>query len=274
MNTYVTLSKRLGQSPIQPFCLSYGMGVDSTAMIVELARRYRAGDQFARPDVITFADTGGEMPETYAYEPVIQEFLRSVGFPALVTVRYVPKKTKNGHYTTLEQNCLVNKTLPSLAFGYKKCSLKWKRQPQDKYRASLDIIKAAWKAKQKAVVAIGYDAGPKDMRRSSIQDDAKYSYIYPLREWGWDRPRCKKEILAEGLPLPPKSACFFCPARKPDEVVDLCLDHPDLARRIVQMETNAAPNLTTIEGLWRKSTKKRPGSMSLFIIKTMNCSGC
>ena len=31
------------------------------------------------------------------------------------------------------------------------------------------------------------------------------------------------------------------------------------------METVAAPNLVTIEGLWRSSTKRRPGSMSGFL---------
>ncbi len=40
--------------------VSYGVGLDSTAMLVEMHNRGM------RPDLILFSDTGGEKPETYA----------------------------------------------------------------------------------------------------------------------------------------------------------------------------------------------------------------
>lgn len=89
--------------------VAYGLGVDSTAMLVELARRD------IRPDLILFADTGGEKPETYEYLHVIRPFLASVGFPDVVTVRYQPKRAV---YHTLEGQCLHTGTLP-LAYGGK-----------------------------------------------------------------------------------------------------------------------------------------------------------
>src|SRR5262249_20095839 len=55
--------------------VAYGAGVNSTAMLIGL---YRMG---IRPDRILFADTGGENPETYAYLPVIQRWLASLGVP-------------------------------------------------------------------------------------------------------------------------------------------------------------------------------------------------
>ncbi len=79
------------------------------------------------------------------------------------------------------------------------------------------------------------------------------------------------EIAAAGLPVPMKSSCFFCPAMQPAEVRWLVENHPDMADRIVAMETAAAPNLVKIEGLWRNGTKgtrggqARPGKMSTFI---------
>jgi 3'-phosphoadenosine 5'-phosphosulfate sulfotransferase (PAPS reductase)/FAD synthetase len=93
-----------------PLVVAYGLGVDSTAMLIEFA--YRG----IRPDLILFADTGGEKPETYAYLPVIQDYLAHVGFPAVVTVRYVPTRAV---YDTLEEQCLHTGTLPSLAYGGK-----------------------------------------------------------------------------------------------------------------------------------------------------------
>jgi hypothetical protein len=39
----------------------------------------------------------------------------------------------NGQRMTLEDECLMSTTLPSLAFGYKKSSQKHKIAPQDKH---------------------------------------------------------------------------------------------------------------------------------------------
>ncbi len=245
-----------------PLVVAYGLGVDSTAMLVGM---YRRG---IRPDKILFADVGGEKPETYAYLPVIQAWLAKVGFPAVEVVRYEPKHTR---YTTLEGNCLANKTLPSLAFGRKSCSIKFKREPQDKHCKAWVPAQRAWAEGRQVVKAIGYDAGPKDARRSKIKDDARYTYRYFLREWGWDREECIRQIARAGLPVPVKSACFFCPSTKPEELRQLAADHPELAERIIAIEAAAAPRLTKIEGLWRKGTKgtrggeKKPGSMTVFL---------
>ena len=246
----------------EPLAVAYGLGVDSTAMLVQFQRLG------LRPDLILTADTGGEKPETYAYLPVMQAWLASVGFPPVVVVQRA--KSKKG-YTTLEGNCLINQTLPSLAFGRKSCSLKWKREPQEKYTNHFPPALAAWAAGQRVVKAIGYDAGPKDARRGKkLKPDKKYRYWYPLREWGWDRERCAAEIGAAGLPLPPKSSCFFCPAMQPAEVAELTAQHPDLAERICAMEAGAQPKLLKIKGLWGRGTKTKPGAMTTFI---RSCQG-
>jgi hypothetical protein len=104
--------------------VAYGAGVNSTAMLVEFARRR------IRPDLILFADTGGEKPETYAYLSVIRPFLATFGFPDVITVRYQPVRAA---YDTLEDQCLYTGTLPSLAYGGRSCSMKYKRDPQDRY---------------------------------------------------------------------------------------------------------------------------------------------
>lgn len=94
--------------PLPVLVVAYGMGVDSTAMLIGLAARG------IRPAAILFADTGGEKPETYAYLPVIQGYLTRVGFPPVITVRYEPTRAA---YRTLEEQCLHTGTLPSLAYG-------------------------------------------------------------------------------------------------------------------------------------------------------------
>jgi hypothetical protein len=250
----------------QPVAVSYGLGVDSTAMLVGMVHRGW------RPDLILFANVGDERPPTYAYLPTMNEYLRKNNFPEVTVVQYVPKRFKHRSYSTLEGNCLANKTLPSLAFGGKSCSLKWKAAPMDKYVDSYAPFKP-WRESGGVIKRlIGYDDGPKDSRRGATRPDPKYEYCYPLREWHWDRERCEEEIRGVGLPVPIKSACFHCPSTQKDELVWLAKEFPDLARRAVIMEDVARPNLKAIEGLWRNGIKgtrkpesKRPGSWRTFL---------
>lgn len=64
----------------------------------------------------------------------------------------------------------------------------------------------------------------------------RYRCRYPLREWGIDRAECGRIITRAGLPLPPKSACFFCPAMRDVEIRLLAREHPDLHRLALEME--------------------------------------
>jgi hypothetical protein len=224
----------------EPLVVAYGMGVDSTAMLVELARRH------IRPDLILFADTGGEKPETYTYLPVIQQFLECVGFPPLVTVN------RTGKDASLEAECLRKGLLPSLAYGGKSCSLKWKRDPQDKYVNHWQPAIECWRSGGKVTKAIGFDAGPSDGRRAKFTEDRKYRYVYPLIEWQMNRESCKRSIESAGLPVPIKSACFFCPAMKKPEIIALKDAHPELLDRALAIERIAQPKLRSVKGLGRR----------------------
>lgn len=248
-----------------PIVLSYGLGLDSTAVLGKL--HYHG----IRPDYIMFADVGSEHDETYDYLPVIQGWLKQVGFPPVVVVRYTPKRFKYERYVNIWENCVVNRTLPSLAFGRKGCSLKWKAEPMDKHLESLDWVKATFAAGQQIQRLIGYDCGCQDIKRftkakqkvEAGKTDPRYHYVYPLQSWGMDRIACAALVVAHmKLPVPHKSSCFFCPAMKPDEVAAL---PQEKLEQIVIMEALAAPNLQTVEGLWRTSTKTRPGRMTDFI---------
>lgn len=220
--------------------VSYGAGTNSTAMLVEMVNRG------IRPDVITFADTGGERPTTYEYCSMFSDWLVYKNFPPIVTVK---KVTKDGNILTLEQNCLNEKMLPSIAYGFKSCSLKYKVSPQDKYFNSLESAKKEWSDGKKVIKFIGYDAD--EERRAKIFDDDKYEYKYPLIEWGMGRDECVQSIIDAGLTLPGKSACFFCPSSKPKEIRQLKNEFPELLRRAIAIEENAFDNLTSVKGLGR-----------------------
>ena len=254
-----------------PLVVAYGGGVDSSAMLILMARRG------IRPDLILMADTGGEKPQTYEYvNTTFRDWLRAVQFPPVVWVRR--GKGKKVPYMTLEGQCLYHGTLPSIAFRRNKtCSIKWKREPQDRYVVSWPPATRCWEQGKRVLKAIGFDAGPSDGRR--IKDSTTcgecghkwtperggllqlecpvcqekveelYDYWYPLAEWGYDREACKEVIRSEGLAVPIKSACFFCPSAKKHEIQWLSENHPDLLRRSLQMEERAWPKLRGIKGL-------------------------
>ncbi|TXI25556.1 MAG: phosphoadenosine phosphosulfate reductase [Roseateles sp.] len=242
----------------QPLVVAYGVGVDSTALLVAMWLRG------IRPDLILFSDTKGEKPETYAYLPVINAWLRSIGFPEVTIVTYEPKRAP---YNSLEGKCLANETLPSLAFGGHSCSIVFKAGPQHKFIKAWQPAQEAWAAGLKVVKAIGYDNGAQDCRRRAKADravakkeangdaDARhYHYVYPLQDWGIDRVECLRLIASAGLPLPMKSACWFCPASKESEIVWLRDTHPTLFQRALAMEARARDGkhgLGTTQGLGR-----------------------
>ena len=66
-----------------------------------------------------------------------------------------------------------------------------------------------------------------------------------------DAPLEKASAKWAGLPAPPKSACYFCPASKKQEILWLQEHHPELLERALAIERNAEAKLTSIKGLGR-----------------------
>ena len=209
-----------------PLVVAYGGGVNSTAMLVEFHRRG------IKPDLILFADTGGERPSTYQAVGMVSQWCKRNGLPHIEIVTATGK--------TLEQDCLDRKALPSIAYGANKtCSQRWKMAPQE--RRIREVF-----GKQKLVKAIGFDAGEPRRQKASLEE--QFVNWFPLIEWDIYREDCVEICQSEGLPTA-KSSCFFCPSMKRTEILELARLHPDLAKRAIEMENNA--QLTSVKGLGR-----------------------
>ena len=103
-------------------------------------------------------------------------------------------------------------SLPSIAYGHKKCSLKHKAFPQEKFCRHDPRCRAVWAGGGRVIKFIGYDAGEPERRervRERDEADSKYQKEYPLMERGWARDRCIQAIREAGLPCrgsPPASS--------------------------------------------------------------------
>lgn len=222
--------------------VAYGGGVNTIALLIELRRLN------LRPTAIVMADPGDEWPETIAYrDDVANPWLASIGWPTVTVVsraseaQYRPRAhaTPQG---TLREECERIASLPSIAYGFKKCSLKFKRDPANWWLARQPWALDVWSRGEKITRAIGYDADEGYRVRDSFGDPweaARLTPLYPLVAAGIDRVDCVEMIRSEALPVPHKSACTFCPSNTLDEWRDLHDRHPDRYADAVAMSRNA-----------------------------------
>lgn len=213
--------------------VSFGGGTNSAALLIGLYKHK------IPIDLITFADTGAEHPHTYQFIEIINQWLAEHGMPQITVVQYVDRY---GNRLSLETECLRSHTLPSIAYGHKRCSQKHKIAPQEKFCNHYAPCREVWQRGEKVNRYIGYDAGEVkryEHSRKYNEADKKYHNRYPLiEEWGWNRDDCIREIKAAGLPQPGKSSCFFCPSMKKQEIY---------------ISKNTIPIYLTGRRLWKKT---------------------
>lgn len=223
--------------------LSYGGGADSTALL--LAAHARG----IRPDLIVFADTGSEQPETYTYLDTIGAWLASVGFPPVLVVRWI---RKDGQFIAIHEQCEQRQELPSAAYGVAGCSSKWKQGPLDMAIGAHPETQAAHARGEVVERWVGYSADEEHRigRLEGKPAPNRWRWRAPLYEWGIGRVEAREIIKAAGLPQPGKSSCWLCPHLRRSEVQDLARRHPELYARAVAIESNA--KLETVVGLGRR----------------------
>lgn len=191
--------------------LSYGGGVNSVALMVVLL------GEGAPLDEVVFADTGGEVPETYAYIDITKNQLEPHGIPFTV----VAKKGANLYETAWRR-----RVLPSTIWRWS--TRDYKITPILRHYRSLG-------GHINQYLAIAYD----EIERMK---DSRVDYVtnvYPLIDRQITRARCVEIIEEAGLAAPPKSSCFFCPFGSLDRWRWLYETHPDLYERALALEENS-----------------------------------
>lgn len=194
-----------------PHVLSYGGGVNSVALMILLLEEKRPLDE------VIFADTGGEVPETYAYIDVTKRYLEPHGVPFV-------EVSKKG--STLYETAWRRNVMPSTI---------WRWSTRD-YK--ITPIMAHYRELGGHIdqyLAIAYD----EIERMK---DSRVDYVtnlYPLIDRRITRAGCVEIIQAAGLPVPPKSSCFFCPFGSLDRWRWLYETHPDLYEKAIALEEHS-----------------------------------
>jgi hypothetical protein len=196
-------------------------GVNSTAMIIDL---YERGFRYP----IVFADTWNEQPETYLYLDYFSTWLMNkyqteiiILSPMTHPLLYA-KRIRNSGVESIESYCTQSGVLPLR--GIRWCTRDWKRDPLRRW------------GREKGIFTHIIGIAAEEHHRSKEKADGKYQNWYPLIEGGIDRAGCKEIIWANGLELPKKSGCFFCPYQSQSEWKNLWVNHPELFNRSIKLE--------------------------------------
>jgi hypothetical protein len=213
--------KTLPAGSVQCCMVSYGGGVNSTAMLVEMNNRGIV------PDYIVFADTGDEWPETDEYLDVMRSWIATVGFPELTIVH----GELRGHYS-----------ISSLSEAEGIIPLRWHKWCMENFKK-----KPIAQFKREHGITVDYIGIAADEAHRAHQRDHKQ---YPLVEWGITRRDCERIIEAAGLPIPAKSGCWICPNKGRKSWQRLLDTHPELFARAEELEKVAEgyPELTYYNG--------------------------
>jgi hypothetical protein len=232
--------------------VAYGGGVNTVALLVKLKRMR------VIPRAIVMADPGSERRATIFYrDEVLPAWLDANGFPRVTVISRAEEgklRERSWRHETLLEECLRISALPSVAYGWKKCSQKYKGEASRWWIARQSWALDEWASGRKIVKAIGYDAGESGRVRHAFQNAWENDRMvpwYPLHYAGIDRDQCEELILSEGLPLPGKSSCTYCPNNTLDEWKSLRDEEPDRFAEAVELSRCAIVEVPDVVGLMR-----------------------
>ena len=228
--------------------LSYGGGTQSAALALMSA----AGD-LPRLDAAIFADTQGEMDETYEYAEYVKDRLAKVGIPFITaTAGSLEEHLLSEERTSANPTPPIYVVQPDGTRGRMSrytCSYDFKRRIVTRETKRLCGPRGAWKFKT-VEQWMGYSAD--ELGRMKSDDECRCAHTLAHHPGGsCDKCKCERFdrwrinrfplamdlgfrrgdtiawFAAHGHPTPPRSACFFCPASTNQRWANLKANHPE-----------------------------------------------
>jgi 3'-phosphoadenosine 5'-phosphosulfate sulfotransferase (PAPS reductase)/FAD synthetase len=195
------------------YVLSFGAGLNSTALLVFLVSNSYPLDE------VVFADTGGEVPETYKHLKIVDSYLSQHGIPLKIV------SSKNG---TLYDCCIRRKVIPSQI---------WRWSTRDYKITPIHAHYRSFGVPVNQYLGIAFEERDR-MKESGVP---YVRNIFPLVENKLTRQDCTDIIcLADfDFPMPVRSGCFFCPFNSLSRWKELYENHRDLFIKARTLEENS-----------------------------------
>lgn len=212
---------------------SYGGGVQSTAALV-LAAEGRIDFRH-----FYFANVGED-----SENPSTLDYVREIAMPYAdahgVEIVELRKRLRDGSPQTLVERIEASaRSIPipvrmgkDGAPGNRSCTAEFKIRVIEK-----ELRRRGATKDDRAIVGLGISLD--EWHRAGTPEDPRSPYQlreYPLIDQRIDRAQCSEIIRAAGLPVPDKSACFFCPFHTSEQWRLLAQRSPDLFEKACQLE--------------------------------------
>lgn len=216
--------------------ISYGGGVQSTALIVLAAQGKLEAVMGGPIKYALFGNTGDD-----SEHPATIKYVRNIAIPwaAKNGMEIIElATTKNGEPTTIWNEIMKPDSKRMLIPVYgdinmplqRSCTVDFKIKTVGKW-----VKKNGAKKDDPALVAIGISTD-EIQRAGRGKEEYMQQRMYPLLDLGLDRIGCMRVIHDAGLPVPPKSSCFFCPFHRPLVWSEMRRDQPELFEKAQQLE--------------------------------------
>lgn len=240
--------------------LSLGGGTQSCALAL-----MSAAGELPRLDHVVFADTQGELPETYAYLWYLAGQLAEAGIPLHIVSAGSLETGLLGQRMAAQPSPPAHMVAPGEALGRLngyRCSYDFKRRVVAAHIKRLCGKRGAWKratveqwmgfstdeayrAKEAIECRCGHNRTVQRGKRTELihteaegckrcacaKFDPWLTNAWPLLDLGMRRNDTIAWFAANGHPTPPRSACWFCPNSRNVRWRDLRSNHPDLWER-------------------------------------------
>lgn len=213
---------------------SFGGGVQSTAALVLASQ----GKLDYRTFLFCNVGDDSENPETLTYvHEVAMPFAVQHGLDLIELHKVRRDGTTDTIYRTMTRPASRSIGIPvhmsNGAPGRRACTLDFKIRVVDRW------LKREWQAHRSGVwmgLGISLDEFTR-MRTNSDPDTMAWKTLdYPLIDLRLDRQACMELIRQAGLPVPPKSSCWFCPYHSQRNWQALRETQPLLFERAVALE--------------------------------------
>lgn len=209
---------------------AFGGGVQSTAVLVLAAQGRLAYD------ACLFANVGDD-----SEHPATLRYVREVAMPFAaargLTLHEIRRERPPDRPQTLYTDLLADRSgvrIPARqaggAPGRRGCTGDWKIK-----------VLARWMrahgASVKSPATVGLGISLDEYHRARTDSGFAWQRLeYPLLDLGLRRSDCVALIGAAGLPVPPKSSCWFCPFKNRADWLRLRHDTPELFARAANLE--------------------------------------
>lgn len=208
---------------------SFGGGVQSTAALVLSAQKKLPYTDFV------FANVGED-----SENPATLKYIEEVAIPYAtrhgITIHEVKKNGMTLYEDITSENSNVsipvrmgNSGIPA----QRNCTTWWKVKVIERW------VKQHAGATKQNRVAVGVGISADESHRMRTDDPKKEPFVkkeYPLVDMLLTRSMCKEIIASEGLPVAPKSSCWFCPYLRRSDWIHIRQKTPDLFDKAVDLE--------------------------------------